>query len=1192
MKSNFLHRLLPLFSLSLALSCPIWAQGNSHNKNTGSTNWTNPAGWDTGNIPGPADTAIVNAGTLNVSGDQSIARIRLNGGTLVGETDSSTDSLTLTGDTELNSEWSTASIQNITLLIGENGTLDLESTFIKTLSASVLRIQSGEGNGVANWTGGQLRLDSASQIQNSGIFDDSASSSISTVSGSVGTFHNQSGGTYNKTATGTTELTVVFNNDGSVAVNQGTLKLDGGGTSSATGGFNVATGATLELDSSYSIANADNLSGAGSYHFASGLLTLVGTASVDFTQTGGGLTGIHNLSGNWNVLGGLLLNGSTTIDSAGTLSIDSNLTVDNHSLVNNGSVDWKSGFISMNNASTISNAQTWTDNSTLTTADNYVLTNTPATSTFSNSGTYHKNGAGISHIRIPFHNSGVLNINAGQLDLESGGSMSSSGLVNVAAGSTIRFFNTFDVPAASALTGAGNFDSVNGSMDLQGTFSGGQFSSINSTLTGDHNFDTVAILDLTLWQNGITNIGALGSLQINGHDGSSGTTLSNRSVTNEGTINWASEDLVLNDGSSITNQGSLVDQHTGSGLDSRLYTATGDAGTFTNTATGRYEKQGTDTTTFDLPFANSGILDIQAGKVALQAGGSTASTGSIQIASGASLDLRSDYSIDNAAAVSGSGSLLHSSGTLSGGGDIAPDFSQTSGVLDGDFDFSGQFNLTGGSIASNRIIGLIGEAMSVIDISGLELDGTVIDVGPSSVLAWNHGIIQTGNNGGLKVDGTVTTDFDGSIQQTLGGIGGLNITGDFRKTSGTGNTTISVPLNLSGRLEAHSGSIVITEPGVSNGGLFDVFAGASIEINNGFTFTDTSSAQNAGSLNLNNGVFNLNDNVDLGQNASISGGTITGTQTLAGRIRVNGANFDNSGTTTIGANGSLKLAHPEANFLPRNIVNQGEFVWEDGDLTGSGGNSFTNNGEFLITTDGTFGSAADDFTLTNNGSIQKTDGSGTTTIDVPFTNNGLVTALTGNFHFTDTLTFGSGGQLGGGVKFDAPLTLPADSTLQGNGTITGSIVTGGMVTPGNSIGSLNIDGDLTMLSTTVSFFEIDLSATPSPVDFLSVSGTLNLNGILSFDLLSSILPTAVENYTVLTAGTLTGAFSNILSGSRIFNPGLNASFLVNYGSTSAFDTNSVVFSSFEFTPVPEPSTFSLLAIGLGFIMWQTRRRRA
>jgi len=1389
MKSNFLLRYIAIPSLALALSSTVLGQdATNHTKKPGTTNWTNDADWDSGNSPGPADTAIIEDGTIEVSGAQSIARIRLNGGILVGATDSSTDSLTLTG-TELNSQWSTASIQNITVLIGQNGALDLEGSSSKTLAASLLQILGDEVFGLTNWTGGQIQLNSGSQIQNSGDFNDSASSSLSTTAGSTGTFHNQSGGRYHKIAIGTTEVGVLFNNDGSVAVNQGTLKLAGGGltsstgsvsvasgaallfdhnysvssgatlsgdgmmklaagtltldtavdakdfriaggvlsgtatftnganwtggdlsngnttnaagstftlnqtsgnnlsghiftnhgvtnwqtanlvlnnsssftnhgvfndassnsstntlihhtagpagtftnaptgtyqkttageteidlnfsnqglvnvtagnlildgtgTTTTTGGFNVTEGASLTFYNNYQIQNAANLSGGGKYHLGGGLLTLDGNVAVDFLQTAGGLTGTQNISGTWDWRGGLWLIGSTTIDSVGTLNIDgSNLTLDTQTLINNGLVDWQSGFISASSGSTISNTQTWNDNSTRNVADNYLLTNSVATSSFSNSGTYNKNGPGKSHIRVPFHNTGTLNIDHGDLELEAGGTLGATGQINTAAGASIFFYQTFDIPDASALTGDGSFVSINGSMDLQGTFSAFRFVSSNSSLTGDHNFESSVELDGTDWKDGSTDIGPLGSLKIIGHNGSSGTTLSNRIVTNQGSISWAEGDLVLDAGSSITNQGALIDQNTGASPDSRLYTATGDVGTFTNSATGSYQKQGADNTTFALPFANSGSVDIQAGKVTLEAGGFTANTGSIQIAAGATLDLPSDYTIDPAASVTGTGTLLHRVGTLSGGGEISPNFSQTSGVLDGDFNFSGQFNLSGGSIAANRNIGLTGETMSSIDAAGLELDGTTISVGNRSTLAWRGGNILTGNDGGLQVDGVMTTDFDGSILQTLGGTGGLTITGGFRKTSGTGNTTIAVPLNLSGRLEAHTGSIIISQPGVSHGGMFDVFAGAAIDFDNDFTFNDETSAQNGGSLNLRSGTFSINDNVDLGQNASVTGGTITGTHTLSGRIQVHGASFDDSGTTTISQNGRLVFDDPAGTPLNRSFVNDGELGWASGDFTGNGNNSLTNNGDFIITTDGTFSSASDDYSLINNGSIRKTDGTGTTTIDVPFTNNGLVTALTGIFHFTDTLTFGAGGKLGGGVKLDVPLILPVDSTLEGTGTITGNIVTGGKITPGNSIGALNIAGDLTLQSTANSFFEIDLNAVADPTDFLSVTGTLQLEGILTYEFLSFIIPEAIaSSYTLITAGTLIGAFSNVAPGAQLFNNDLSGSFVVNYGSSSVFDSNSVVISNF--TPVPEPSTFSLLVIGIGFIMWQTRRRRA
>lgn len=51
-----------------------------------------------------------------------------------------------------------------------------------------------------------------------------------------------------------------------------------------------------------------------------------------------------------------------------------------------------------------------------------------------------------------------------------------------------------------------------------------------------------------------------------------------------------------------------------------------------------------------------------------------------------------------------------------------------------------------------------------------------------------------------------------------------------------------------------------------------------------------------------------------------------------------------------------------------------------------------------------------------------------------------------------------------------------------------------------------------------------------------------------------------------------------------------ATFTVNYGAGSLFAVNSVVLSNF--TPIPEPSTYALLALGAAAVLWQVRRRRA
>ncbi|MCC5024515.1 MAG: PEP-CTERM sorting domain-containing protein [Candidatus Synoicihabitans palmerolidicus] len=255
----------------------------------------------------------------------------------------------------------------------------------------------------------------------------------------------------------------------------------------------------------------------------------------------------------------------------------------------------------------------------------------------------------------------------------------------------------------------------------------------------------------------------------------------------------------------------------------------------------------------------------------------------------------------------------------------------------------------------------------------------------------------------------------------------------------------------------------------------------------------------------------------------------------------------------------------------------------------------TNNGEVNIDSDGTFDQAATgSYEIVNHGDFTKTGGSGTTTIDVPFTNYRNISANIGTLHFANSFELISGGVgLGGGrVTFLETLALPSGSTLSGSGTITGNIEVRGNLAPGNSVGSITIEGDLTLTASTLSFFEVDMTAEPITADFVQVDGTLNLDGMFSWELLESIDPISTDMFTLYTANNLTGSFLNAASGTRLYNSDLQRSFVINYGSASMFDPNSVILSNFEFVPVPEPSTWVLMITGLFVVVvFQLRRRR-
>jgi hypothetical protein len=372
--------------------------------------------------------------------------INLAGGTIGG-----TQTVTATGLTT----W-TAGTMTEAGTTNANGGLSLSGTGLKDLNGG--RVLNTAGT--TTWTNasfdsaGRIRTGGGAQLNNSGIWQDQNAfdNRISNdFGGTASTFTNT--GTYTKSGAGTTDIQLAFNNTSSgpgtgvVNVTAGTLILSGGGTSN--GSFAVATGTTLQFNGgTYNLNDASAVGSFGRFLVSNGTVNTTGTLTtnglleltggtfnaggpvnaVTYSQSGGTLSGVGPLtvSGQTTWTAGTMTGPGTT-QSNGPMELSGTGLKDlNGGRVLNtaGTTTWTNA--SVNNAGRIrtgggaqlNNSGIWQDQNAF---DNRISNDFGgAASTFTNTGTYTKSGAGTTDIQITFNNSGTVDVQTGTMSFSSG----------------------------------------------------------------------------------------------------------------------------------------------------------------------------------------------------------------------------------------------------------------------------------------------------------------------------------------------------------------------------------------------------------------------------------------------------------------------------------------------------------------------------------------------------------------------------------------------------------------------------------------------------------------------------------------------------------------------------------------------------------------------------------------------------
>jgi hypothetical protein len=880
-----------------------------------------------------------------------------------------------------------------------------------------------------------------------------------------------------------------------------------------------------------------------------GTVLLTNDATVTgFTLNGGTLYGAGKLSISgtltWtsgDMAGDTTLAGSDTTEvlhgAAMVLSGANSKDLRNRVLINGGTASWidagsfelKNNSKFVNKAGAIFNIQT----------DAFMNTTDPNTIGFENAGTVTKDaGSGIATIDVFFSNTGSFNISAGTLRFDKGGN-STGGTFSATSGNTINF-----------LQGVFTFDNV--TIDGSGTI---QITGDSVAVTGSGlTVNSTATLELA---NGSLG-GGNGPITVNGTlNWNKGSIHGPATVTVNGTVIFTGTSADIIDNTTLTINGSALFTGTGdirltknavlNNTSSATFQIQTDAlidysppggGTFTNSGT-ITKSGGAGTTTIDVYFVNSGILNVNSGTIFLDRGSNT--NGAVNLASGGTLMVGDENHVfSTTASINGEGNMNFdgTSGNTNFNGSYGAN--GTIGVSKGILNFNGIYNGNGTISITNGTLNL----NTNITLLQLNQSGGLL-VGPGSVVIshafnWSGGTIRNSSSltsdSSMTIEGSALKILDGGIVQNNGAatvIGGGDIdlknnaqlvnqaggtidfqsdmlidfaspdggtftnAGTIMKSAGVGDLLIDVAFTNSGTTNISSGSLKLIRSSNGNGGSFNVASGLlqfSIGTHtvNGVIF-DGSGIVEIATSTANLKVTGTGNTFNSGVSFELNGGLLDGD----GDLTVNGpfgwSNGTIGGSGAFAFNGPIYISGNTSKLLDsQTLSNSGSLVWDGlADIRLRNGAVLENRAgaTFDIQTDGQIDfMAPGGGTFTNAGTVTKSMLSGNTIIDVEVNNSGTININSGSIELKRNTTTTGDIHLASG----AMLMLNGDSHNFDGANVSGS-------------GKLELTGS-GMVNVTGAGLTIDTLAT-----FEMINGMYNNNA-----------PTALNGLFNWNTGTLKG----------------------------------------------------------------------
>lgn len=482
------------------------------------------------------------------------------------------------------------------------------------------------------------------------------------------------------------------------------------------------------------------------------------------------------------------------------------------------------------------------------------------------------------------------------------------------------------------------------------------------------------------------------------------------------------------------------------------------------------------------------------------------------------------------------------------------------------------------------------------------------------------------NSGYLLLGASSTVDGTGTITQGPLGTGALTVNAYSSWDSPTTIAATTAGLTLHNNIAVSSSMLQFGVPITTEKD--NLASQAQAYVNNGLTLNGNLTGTTYQLSFVGNGTFTLNgDNRSLFAYStligsySLSEGTplvVANTDTALGA-----ANSYNSIYLGSGADLQFTSAAPSVGNLSGGNThgydtNNRSFV------ALAAGSTLTINQNYDATLYANIGGTPANFsgntTADVNASLVKT-GYGTLTLAGTNTYSGTTTIKSGLLLAGSTSAFGTstivldGGGIGAasGFTLTNPITFASFGTLGGSGSIGSAIVADShvMIAPGNSPGQLTFTSGLTFAANGTASFDISnfagsagsgwdqivvsgtgtfaitaTTANPFYIHVNSWSATSDSLGPLTTDFSTPASLAIVQTSAAISGliGDGTAGTSNLVLDTSSFTAYQGGSFTLSLSQ----DSTALMLN---FTPVPEPSTYALMGLGLGFVALVLRRQR-